>query len=79
MMTVSVGLSPAGLELSFQYTGLTMRTPLKAASPDTLFSAGAVSSQFVAVRDAKGKVTALRGTMLGVTQEYTRATAKSRK
>ncbi len=79
LMTVSVGPSPAGLELSFQYTGLTMRTPLKAASPDTLFSAGAVSSQFIAVRDAKGKVTALRGTMLGATQEYTRVTAKSRK
>lgn len=78
-MTVSLRPKAAGLELSFQYTGMTMRTPLKAASVDTLFSAGAVSSQFVALRDAKGKVTGLRGTMLGVTQEYTRATSKSAK
>ncbi len=74
-LTVRMKPSPAGLELSFQYTGLTMKIPVKAASPDTLFTAGTLASQFIAVRDAKGKVTGLRGTLLGATQDYTRVAA----
>lgn len=36
-----------------------------AASRDTPFSAGKSSAQFVALRDAKGTITTLRGTLLG--------------
>jgi len=31
-----------------------------------------MSAQFVAVRDAKGQIAKLKGTMLGATQDYVR-------
>ena len=61
-----------GVAISFTYSGQTMVDTLAAASRDTLFSAGTMSAQFVAVRDAKGQIAKLKGTMLVATQDYVR-------
>jgi predicted alpha/beta superfamily hydrolase len=71
-LTLHLKPAPKGVVLSFAYSGLTMVDTLQAAARDTLFTAGTLSAQFVAVRDARGKITALKGTMLGATQEYVR-------
>lgn len=55
------------------YGGNKLVDEMFAASRDTLFTRKTGATQWVAVRDAKGKITALRGTLLGATQEYTRA------
>ena len=65
--------SASGLTLSFSTLGQTIRAAVKVASRDTLFTTGAFTSEFVAVRDPSGRITALRGSMLGATQEYVRA------
>ena len=72
-MTMRIRPSGTGMALSFAYSGQVMRDALFAASRDTLFSAKGITSEFVAMRDAKGRITALRGTLLGATQEYVRA------
>ena len=71
---ISIKLKPAGtgVQMALTYTGQTLVDTLYPASRDTLFSAGTTTSQWVAVRDAKGAITALKGTMMGGTQEYTR-------
>ena len=71
---LSLRLRPTakGVAISFTYSGQTMVDTLAAASRDTLFSAGTMSAQFVAVRDAKGRIEKLKGTMLGATQDYVR-------
>ncbi|MBK6458281.1 MAG: alpha/beta hydrolase [Gemmatimonadetes bacterium] len=71
---LSLRLRPTakGVAISFTYSGQTMVDTLAAASRDTLFSAGTMSAQFVAVRDAKGQIAKLKGTMLGATQDYVR-------
>ncbi|MCC6930533.1 MAG: alpha/beta hydrolase [Gemmatimonadaceae bacterium] len=71
---VTIRLRPAatGVQMSLTYTGQTITDTLYAASRDTLFSAGGTASQFVALRGAKGRITALKGTLLGATMEYVR-------
>ena len=72
-LTVRFRPSPTGMRMSFIYSGNEIVDELFAASRDTLFTRKTATTQWVAVRDGKGKVTALRGTLLGATQEYTRA------
>lgn len=71
--TVHLRPSPSGLQMSFIYGGNKLVDEMFAASRDTLFTRKTGATQWVAVRDAKGKITSLRGTLLGATQEYTRA------
>lgn len=71
-LTLRLRPTAKGVAISFNYSGQTMVDTLSAASRDTLFSAGTMSAQFVAMRDAKGKIEKLKGTMLGATQEYVR-------
>lgn len=71
-MTVRLRPTAKAVAISLTYTGQTLTDTLFAASRDTLFSAGTMTAQFVAVRDAKGKIEKLKGTMLGGTQEYVR-------
>lgn len=70
----TIHLKPAGtgVQLALAFSGQILTDTLYAASRDTLFSAGAAASQFVAVRDATGKITALKGRLLGPTMEYVR-------
>ena len=71
--TIRLRPTTTGVTLSLDTFGETVTTELKAAARDTLFGAAGLTTQFVAVRDARGKIIALRGTLLGATQEYTRA------
>lgn len=71
-LTVRLKPTTTGVQLALTYTGQTLTDTLYAAARDTLFSAGTTASQFVAVRDATGKITALRGTLMGATMEYVR-------
>ena len=70
--TVRLKPTTTGVQMALSYTGQTLTDTLYAAARDTLFSTGTTSSQFVAVRDAKGKITALKGTLMGATMEYVR-------
>lgn len=72
-MTFKLRPTAKGVVIALDYSGLTIIDTLAAASRDTLFSAGAISAQFVAMRDARGKIEKLKGTMVGATQEYVRA------
>lgn len=70
----TIRLKPAGsgVQMALSFSGQTITDTLHAAARDTLFSAGGTTSQFVAVRDAKGKITALKGTLMGATMDYVR-------
>lgn len=69
---VAVRFKPTAtaLEMTLSTMGQTLVDTLQAAARDTIFSSGTTTSQFVAVRDAKGRITALKGTLLGKTEEY---------
>ena len=75
-LTVHLRSTPKGMKMSFTYGGNVLEDELFAAARDTLFTRKTASTQWVAVRDAKGRITALRGTLLGATQEYTRSAGK---
>ncbi len=75
---LTIHLRPAaeGVALSFDMMGNTMKEVLRAASRDTLFSHATMTTQWVAVRDAQGRIAALRGTLLGATSDYSRVERK---
>lgn len=72
-ITIRLRSTARGVAMSLTNSGNTVTDTLYAASRDTLFSAGTTTSQFVAIRDANGTITALRGTVLGASTEYRRA------
>jgi len=71
---MSVRLRPTarGVAMALSVSGQTWVDTLYAAARETLSSAGSTTSQFVAVRDATGRITALTGTVLGRTMAYAR-------
>ncbi|HEX4933574.1 MAG TPA: alpha/beta hydrolase-fold protein, partial [Gemmatimonadaceae bacterium] len=71
-MTIRLTPTSRGVAMSLSVSGRTLVDTLYAAARDTIFSAATSTSEFVAVRDAKGRITALKGTVMGATKEYRR-------
>ncbi len=72
-MTIRLRSTARGVAMSLTNSGNTITDTLYAASRDTLFSAGTTTLQFVAIRDANGTITALKGTVLSASMEYSRS------
>ena len=69
--TVKIKPGATGLMLELTESGQTLAVPLQAASRDTMFSTG-IAAEFVANRDASGRVTSLTGNLLGLKLPFTR-------
>jgi predicted alpha/beta superfamily hydrolase len=75
-LTVRVRPAAGGLTLSMTTLGISVGDRLRAAARDTLFSAGTIVSEFVAIRDRSGALVALRGTLMGQTQDFRRTATR---
>ena len=75
-LTVRVRPAAGGLTLSITTLGIPISDRLRAAARDTLFSAGTIASEFVAMRDRAGALVGLRGSLMGRTQEFRRTVTR---